>query len=105
MLSPLPQLVTFAEGKRHLREDEPSTSPPSELDLEIESKIEQATGVVLDYLKYPDVAANWDETTVPPAVKAATLVVLSNLFDHPEDDAISMNVQNLLRRFRDPALA
>ncbi|WP_313760174.1 phage gp6-like head-tail connector protein [Rhizobium sp.] len=79
---------------------------------DIELKIKQAEDVVLDYLKKPD--AGWDETSVPPRVNAAVLLVVQSLLDEANTGGLlpglgSGDPKNpvvaLLYRLRDPALA
>ncbi|MFC7399584.1 head-tail connector protein [Chelatococcus sp. GCM10030263] len=94
-------LVSLETAKRHLNID--FTDRDADLDL----KIEQASHIVVDYLKKPD--NGWTEETVPPLVQAAVLLVLADLYEHRGDDGksdpISPAVENILRRYRDPALA
>lgn len=85
-------LVDLETAKGHLRMDE------DDADEVIASKIEQASSIVLDYLK---VEAEPDP--VPKFVEAATLLVLEALFDG--GDPLSDVVVRLLHRYRDPALA
>lgn len=99
---PLP-LVTLLEAKRHLRLDGDIESPLSETYQEAESKILQASHIVMDYIKRP--ADEWDDVSAPPLIKAAVLLVMNVLYDHPEDDPITVGVRSILHRYRDPALA
>ncbi len=73
-------------------------------------KAEQASAIILDYLKHPAVSDEWDAETTPKVVQAATLLVLSDLYEHRGGSAgadvfISSAVVRLLRRSRDPAMA
>lgn len=64
----------------------------------IVSKIEQASAIVLDYLKVEE-----EPDPVPKFVEAATLLVVEALFDG--GDPLSDVVVRLLHRYRDPAFA
>jgi hypothetical protein len=108
----MPALVSLEDGLRHLNE---LTSPIEEMEdmdvaILVQSKIDQASDVVLDYLKYPEDSVYWDDETTPEAVKAAVLLVLSDLYEHragsdKDDVVLSVTVKDLLRRRRDPTLA
>jgi hypothetical protein len=111
-------LVTLAQTKRHLRIETETTDPLSEEDEDLTLKMGQAEALILDYLEGGD-AAWTDETTVPPVVQAALLVQVAELWRFRGDDdqyagitqvthlpgQLSLYVVNLLRRYRDPALA
>lgn len=111
----MPSLITLAQAKHHLRLPEDST----EFDDDLEVKIDQATAIVIDFLKDPDLA-NW--TTGSPGspgtaddvkyivVQAAVAEVLGSLWrfrgdTQDMDGPITKRVKDMLRRFRDPALA
>ena len=107
-------LITLAQAKLQLRIDTPAGDPG---DADILLKRDQASGIILDYLKSRAIAG-WtdgpDDATppsiaVPGPVQAATLLMLSNLFEHRDElkpDADTwLAVERLLVRFRDPALA
>jgi hypothetical protein len=94
-------LITLDQAKRHLRmgDDE---------DEEIEEKVNEASAIVLDYLKVP--ADEWAVGAVPYLVQAATKLVLGALMENREGNAdgpepLSQAVKDLLHRYRDPALA
>lgn len=100
-------LVTLQEADDHLRLDLQSGD---EREADVLLKMEQATDIVLDYLKTEE--SGWDEETVPRSIHAAILLVLGDLWEAREGgaengDYISPNgtVARLLHRFRDPALA
>lgn len=104
-------IIEMAEAARHLRLD---TSDPywetEDEGLDLASKMMMAEAIVIDYLKHPAEAVYWDEDTAPFPVKAAMLLVLSDLWEHRagsanEDVFLSSAVKSLLHRFRDPALA
>lgn len=116
MVSPLPQLVTLAQAKKHLR------SPAAfDDDIDILLKIEQATSLVLEYISRDDddwteTMVSWTEDTVPRGVQAAVLVQLGELYrfrgDDPEKDTptrqhgyLSPSVTAYLHRYRDPSIA
>lgn len=85
-------LVDLETAKGHLRLDD------DDADEIVADKLEQASGVILDYLNLvvaPD--------PVPDPVKAATLLATEALFDG--GDPLSDVVMRLLHRQRDPTLA
>lgn len=93
-------LVTMDQAKLHLHAGEGDDVT----DANIAMKLEQAEGIVLDYLKLTD--HGWTAVTVPFQVHAAILKVLEALHDGPADmDPITPAVVSLLMRDRDPALA
>lgn len=111
-------LVTLEQANAELRLDiDLDASPPDPRLAEVERKVEQASAIILDYLKLdpnaspPDVT--WDVNASPPnpapeVVQAAVLYVLVRLYDDRmgEKDYLEDGVvPRLLRRFRDPALA
>lgn len=130
----MPDLVTLAQAKRHLRLGEPDV-PSSEEDADLVDKIAQASALVIDYVSqrisetdagsppttWAAEVATWDVNSSPPAlpppiVQAATLVQLAELWryrgDDPANDApmrtpgfLSPMVVSLLYRYRDPALS
>lgn len=85
-------LVDLETAKGHLSMDDDYA------DDIIVSKIEQATAIVLDYLKVEE-----EPSPVPKFVEAATLLVMEALFDG--GDPLSDVVVRLLHRYRDPAIA
>lgn len=109
-------LVTVAQVDLGLRLDlEKVGSPPEYTDVrlpDIELKIEQATDIVIDYIKRPD--HEWTVDDVPGQVSAAIILVIASLFD--DFDRAEMlaglsggdlknPVVGLLHRLRDPAMA
>ncbi len=104
--------VALLDAARHLKLDTDS-DPYWELTDEAQDltmKLGLAEGVVLDYLKNPEDAVYWDEDLTPAPVQASVLLVLSDLWEHragAADDSvfISKAIKDLLRRWRDPALA
>lgn len=85
-------LVDLETAKSHLR------ITGGDADEIIVSKIEQASSIVLDYLKIEE-----EPNPVPKFVEAATLLVVEALFDGGEP--LSETVMRLLHRYRDPAVA
>lgn len=85
-------LVDLEMAKSHLRMDE------DHADEILVAKIEQASSVILDYLKTEEAPS-----PVPKFVEAATLLAVEALFDG--GDPLSDTVVRLLHRYRDPALA
>jgi hypothetical protein len=76
-------------------------------DERIVRKMDEATAIVLDYLKVPadtyeDVDGNDD---LPEIVFAAVLEVLRMQYDEPDKDPINAAVKSVLMRMRDPAVA
>lgn len=106
-------LITLEQALRHLRlfvgdltapEDHPQAT-------EVQFKLGQATGIVLDFVKDPDGTINgWTTETCPGAVQAATAIVLSDLWENragsAEDDVfLSFATRALLEKYRKPTLA
>lgn len=109
-------IVDFESAKLHLRVDH------DEDDADIVFKLEQASAIIIDFLKMP--AGTWDLNsqnsgsgssgdsgsagdTAPMQVQAAVLMVLGELYKNRESnsDPLSKTVKDMLRRLRDPALA
>lgn len=93
------RLVDLPTAKEHLKVDDDAA------DVNIAKKIDQASAIVVDYLKLAD-PDQWDidsteSEAVPPVVEAAILLVLEALFDGGEP--LSQTVRDLLHRYRDPA--
>jgi hypothetical protein len=83
----------------------------SELGNDNDEKIERirddAEQIVADYLKIATLedARLGSPPTLPGWIRAATLLVIENMFQHSDIDPISPAVESLLRRSRDPAFA
>lgn len=103
-------LVSLDQAKDHLRVTHDND------DEDIFSKVEQASAIVLDYLKLSVTPTDWGNlsgdsppgTGVPHLIQAATLLILGELFKGRESstvDVLSNAVKSLLHRYRDPALA
>ncbi len=99
-------LITLETAKSHLR----VTSDDE--DDDITRKAEEATDVIIDYLKRSD--HGWTADTVKPLVRSAILLQLTWLWSHRGDEAmadlsvhdgLAPGVKGLLMRQRDPALA
>jgi len=110
----LPAFVTLEEARAHLAVDHDADNAM------IQSQVEQASAIILDFLKLPAVPASWGEGTggtggtgdepsgVPQLVKASTLLIVGELYKNREAgevNVLSEGVKSLLRRSRHPALA
>ncbi|GJD41313.1 head-tail connector protein [Methylobacterium bullatum] len=95
----MPALISLETAKRHLLIDY------DDRDEDIQAKAEEATDIVVDYLKRPD--HGWTFETVPGRVRAAILLTLGVIYEDREGqvDPLSDAVRSLLHRMRDPALA
>lgn len=104
-------LITLEDAKKHLGihvEDESR-------DDQVLQKMEQASAMVINYLKRPD--HGWTVATDPAAdeefaiTQAAIFEVLANIFndrgdrDNPTPGPITDRVRAMLSMLRDPALA
>lgn len=111
-------LITFAHATAQVRRgDLVDGSPLDPEAADLIQKMAAAEAIILDYLKLtaaPGSPALWDETTVPELVRAAILLQLGELYRFRGDDGagatqttgdLSPTITNLLRRYRDPALA
>jgi len=102
------KLVTLQTAKDHLQIPTMAPGDPDEADVQL--KLDQAEAIILDYLK-ERASETWvSPETAPPPVVAAILKMLTALYEHrgdlEETDADLWDaIANLLRRFRDPALA
>jgi hypothetical protein len=115
-------LVTLEVAKEHLK-------PPGDVDdARITRLIEEASILVLEYIKepftayqdtdgqpidylvYEDTAGVMVEEGVPPPVRSAVLLVIGSLYDNadgqnPDKDPLSLAVKSLLHARRLPTLA
>ena len=112
-------LVTQAEAFAQLRLQAAGLSAEDTADVMF--KADQASAIVVDYLKLPfddgpvvnplifppRVGPFWTETSTPTLIKAAILTVLTALYDGrtPLDELLSQPVKDILHRWRDPSLA
>lgn len=95
-------LVDLETTKRHLRRDDDDD------DDRIVRTIRRASAIVLDFLKISDDSYSGTDGNLADVlliVEQATLLVIENLYDHPEQDPLSEAVRSILHRMRDPALA
>jgi len=108
-VSLVPMLVTLESAKQHLLVDHDHD------DALISSKVEEASGIVLDYLKLSSVPAAWEGGTgssggsgVPPLIQSATLLMVGELYKNREASGVNVlseGAKALLHRQRDPAMA
>jgi hypothetical protein len=94
-------IVDLETAKRHLRRTDDDD------DTNIVLKLEQASAIVLDYLKLDADTYDIDASPLeeaPKMVEAATLLVLEALYVSDEDP-LTNAVKSILHRSRDPALA
>lgn len=89
-------LVTLEQARHRLR----LTADDAFHFPDVEMKMVQATGIVVDYIKQPD--HGWTAETAPPVVQAAILEVVRHLFEGAEDP-FPDSVKRVLER--PPALA
>lgn len=116
-----PPLVTLQMAVDHLRLPltvSPSSPETDPLLRDLRLKLETAQQMILDYLK-DRASSDWeDEHTTPPLVQGAILIQMTELWrfrgDDPgsieqspkyDDGQLSPTITNMLRRWRDPALA
>lgn len=107
-------LVTFTQAANHLRLSTTQSSPPSQTQLDLELKIEQASSLVLIHMKREN-EAGWTSETDPTedadfaAAQSATLLVLTHLWRFRGDDAampdLSLILGSRLSQHRVPTLA
>jgi hypothetical protein len=112
-------LVTEIEAVRQLRLN-PAAISSEEL-ADVMFKADQASAIVVDYLKLPfedgpqvnplifppPVGPTWTAETTPTLVKAAILIILTSLYDGrtADDPLLSDQITSILWRMRDPSLA
>lgn len=108
-------LVSVDQAAAHLRLDLPSSGSiddagDAQLLADLELKIDQASEIVIGYLKRSE--STWDDPdTAPKNLQAATLLLLGALWEDREGstdvDFIKPDgpIARLLARDRDPALA
>jgi len=102
-------LVTLTQAKAHLRITMPDGDPG---DADLQLKLDQAEGVILNYLKGASgQAADWiDPTTTPGPVSAAILLMLGRLYeqrgdDEENDERLWTAIDRLLARYHTPGIA
>lgn len=102
-------LVTLEVAREHLK-------PPGTIDdVRIQRLIEEASALVLDYIKLPadsyhSTGGELQADDVPPVVRSAVLLVLGALYDNadgqdPDKQPLSDAVKALLHSRRVPTLA
>lgn len=97
-------LLTLTDAKDHLKITD------ADHDAVIGSKLDDAQGVIADYMK-KRWDPTWDVDTLPRPVRAAILIMLGNLYENIGDDQQARDqeawnsVIRLLDRLRDPAYA
>lgn len=103
-------LITLEQARDHLQ----LTSDASNVIEDVVSKMEQASEMVLDRINttayWRAISLDWDELTVPKAVQAAMLMVLTHLYEHRGDDpstedAMWRAVDSRLSLHKDPVIA
>ena len=124
------RLVTFEQAREHLRLTPSVDGSPSLGDIDLQSKIDQATAIVLRHIERPTDAAwtaeiaSWSldgspAGTPPDGIVAAVLLLVGELHRFRGDDpgtivsspergrlgALSPMVEGLLASWRDPPLA
>lgn len=99
-------IIDLQEAKDHVR------IVTSQFDSDISLKILQASAIMLNYLKIDldgsPLEFPWSGDDVPWDVKAATMLVFGDLWKNRESDVaspLSQAVKDLVRRWRDPAMA
>jgi len=104
----IPSLISLDEAKLHLRIalDNP------DYDADVTLKIEEASSILLDWVKQKTIPEEWmngtEPANVPAFVRSAVKVMLGELHENREAsiaDVMSPAVQALLQRLWDPALA
>lgn len=109
-------LISLEEAKRHLLMDHDDD------DAEIQQKIEEASAIVLDYLKLSSVPASWQPAETgetggtgstptggtPPLIRSAVKIIVGDLYKNRESEnsyVLTEGVRSLLHRQRHPAMA
>lgn len=124
-------IITQDEAIGHLRLDmvQDAGGSPTVVDerlADLLMKIRMAEAIIVDYLKYQDTGWNtsmyvdpgyWDSgytddvSGAPEVIRSAVLIMLSALWEDREGTSIGDYLKpegaiaNILRRFRDPAIA
>ena len=82
-------LITLEAAKAHLRMGDDGSC-----DALIESYLEMAIAVAGDFVNR-DLTAQYTETTLPGAIRAAILLILGTLFDNESDALVGRSVAQL----------
>ncbi|WP_417585126.1 head-tail connector protein [Pelagibacterium sp.] len=105
-------MISIDDAAIHLRVDgyEDEDWADTDQGKDVQSKLDQAEAIILNYLKKDDNPDGWTAETVPGSVRAAILLTLSDLFEHragsADDDVfLSFAVRSLVHRYCDPAMA
>lgn len=95
-------LINADEARRQLRL---TTADLENADraADVADKAAQATAIIVDYIEASD--NEWTAEDVPLVIKAAILLMLTQLFDDPANATVSKPIKNLLRRTRPVPLA
>ena len=101
-------LISLDEAKLHLR----IALDNHDYDADVTLKIEEASSILMDWIKKETVPEEWmdgtEPTHVPAFVRSAVKLILGEIHEHREAsiaDVMSPAVQALLQRLWDPALA
>jgi hypothetical protein len=108
-------LVTLQQAKDHLYITRPDGDPD---DVNLQRQIDQASAIIVDYLKPAWADPGWSDGSVPvpDPVQTATLYLIAHLDRHRGDDMSEVGgvlndaevwnaIGRVLVRMRDPALA
>lgn len=95
-------LITTDEARRQLRLTEADLENADRA-ADVADKAAQASAIIVDYIEATD--NEWTSEDVPLVVKAAILLMLTQLFDDPANATVSKSIKNLLRRTRPVPLA
>jgi hypothetical protein len=100
-------LITLDQAKAHMEIEH------EEKDEQIEEAIQDASGILLNYLKRE--STEWQDTngnpdSVPYEIRAAIKIMTAALMENREGNdegpnPLSQTVINLVHRYRDPAMA
>ena len=101
--------VTLTTAKAHLR----ITTPVGGRGRRRQYKLDQAEGIIRNYLKSGALESWVSPETAPASVTAAILLMLTHLFEHrgdapPEieaDEQLWAEIDRFVIRYRDPAMA
>lgn len=96
-------IITIQEADDHLRLDLDSPDPRR---ADLESKLDQAVGIIYDYIEQP-FPPDSPTPEVEPHVRSAILITLTGLFDGrtPDDILLSKPIVDVLMRTRMPVMS
>lgn len=95
-------LVDLESAKQQVRRDDDAD------DDRIVDLIRDASVIVLQFMKISEDSYSGTDgnlVDVPLPVRRATLLVIEEMYDRPENDPLTPAVRSILHRMRDPALA